>query len=83
MDLFIAKELKKVWNAGPCVFFWTVGKVRNVIVSRDKGMRLYVYKRSSFNFFFFLYILFGRRPKMFFVDCIETLVHFVDWVSSS
>ena len=65
MGLFIAKELKKVWNAGPCVFFWTVGKGRNVIVSRDKGMRLYVYKRSSFKIFFFVYFIWSETKNVF------------------
>ena len=61
MGLFIAKELKKVWNAGPCVLFWTVGKGRNVIVSRDKALCL---QKVKF-FFFFVCFIWSETKNVF------------------
>ena len=63
MSLFIAKELKKVWNAGPCVCFLDGWEGRNVIVSRDKALCL---QKVKFLFFsFFVYFVWSETKNVF------------------
>ena len=68
---FLAKEKRRVWNAGPLCIFWTVWKTRNGIVFRDEVLSIQRLKSL------FVHI-FWSETKVSLVNGPMTLVHFID-----
>ena len=68
---FLAKEKRRVWNAGPLCIFWTVWKTRNDIVFRDEVLSIQRLKSL------FVHI-FWSETKVSLVNGPMTLVHFID-----
>ena len=73
--IFLPKEKRGVWNAGPLCILWTVWKTRNGIVFREEVLSIQRLKSLFVH-------LFWSETKVSIVEGCMTLVHFIDWVGA-
>ena len=72
----MGKKRKKVWRASPLYIFWTVWKARNRLTFKDDVLSI---QRLKYSFVLSIW----SEAKLFIVDCLLTIVNFIDWLDSN
>ena len=72
---FLGKKRRKVWSAAPLHIFWTVWKTRNRLAFKDNELSI---QRLKYSFILSLW----SKAKLFIVECLQSLVNFIDWLGS-
>ena len=72
----MGKKRKKVWRAAPLYIFWTVWKARNRLTFKDDVLSI---QRLKYSFVLSIW----SEAKLFIVDCLLTIVNFIDWLDSN
>ena len=72
---FLGKKRRKVWSAASLHIFWTVWKTRNRLTFKDNELSI---QRLKYSFILSLW----SEAKLFIVECLQSLVNFIDWLGS-